>query len=486
MTDDLIDCSAERTSIGLLKADLVRNAADTMAEQERAVKIRAQLEERPTLVEAVNELDKVLTDPRIVQQQLWYREQTLLGGVKTQVSQLKSKISSEIGSLTLTAPFTDNAELFPNYDLLSKVQHAFINWQDYVSGIETEANYKLEVLSNTIQQLQTQWNARFEIAEAEYRECLRELDNDGISYQAFSERRRTISAKISELDDYDQEFRERILPQIQLLEEEREELLTELQKKRRAITEKREEKATALTSKLQETIRLRVHARASTESFENALRELVQGSYLQHPDIELLAAKCHPISLAKQLLKQQFDDLSKQSGLEQSKLIRIWGTIVERARVADLYNMQLTDVEDVVEIQLQVEQGKYRRLEDLSHGQKCMVVLMVALAEGNFPLLVDQPEDALHAPSIETGIVSNLRSRRGARQCIFATRSANILVSADAEQIIALHADAQSGEVAGTGSLDSFDHRRLIIYHVEGGEEAFRRRRAMYTLEPLQ
>ena len=33
---------------------------------------------------------------------------------------------------------------------------------------------------------------------------------------------------------------------------------------------------------------------------------------------------------------------------------------------------------------MQVSQGNYRTLEDLSHGQKCMVVLMIALAEGDF------------------------------------------------------------------------------------------------------
>ena len=136
----------------------------------------------------------------------------------------------------------------------------------------------------------------------------------------------------------------------------------------------------------------------------------------------------------------------------------------------------------IIEVQLEVKQGSYKNLEELSHGQKCRVVLMVALAEGDSPLLVDQPEDALHAPGIEEGIVSSLRNDRGARQCIFATRNANILVSADTEQIIALEADAENGWVKSTGSLDSYDHKRLVIYHVEGGSDAFRRRNTMYTL----
>ena len=209
------------------------------------------------------------------------------------------------------------------------------------------------------------------------------------------------------------------------------------------------------------------------------------GSRLHGSDIDLLAAKCHPVSLVKQLLAQDFEGLSTQCGVESAKLAKIWDTVAERERLADVYELQLTDVEDVIEVMLEVGEGTYRRLEDLAHGQKCMVVLMVALAEGDFPLLVDQQEDALHAPSIEEGIVSTLRSRRGTRQCIFATRNANILVSADAEQIIALKADANHGEVAGTGSLDRFDHRQLVIYHVEGGEEAFRLKQTIYTLRPV-
>ena len=172
---------------------------------------------------------------------------------------------------------------------------------------------------------------------------------------------------------------------------------------------------------------------ADGSALRRTLQEVTQGSYLNSSDLDLLATKCHPVSLVKHFIAQDFDSLSEQSGLGLSKLTRVWDTVVERDRAMELYDLQLTDVEDIIEVKLQVAQGTYRPLEDLSHGQKCMVVLMVALAEGEFPLLVDQPEDALHAPSIEKGIVSTLRSGRGTRQCIFATRNANILVSADAD-----------------------------------------------------
>ena len=483
LTDDLIDSSSERAVIDGLKASLKRNAAEVGTEQEKERNANSELEERPSLVEAIKDLDKVFKDERIVQQRSWYREQTLFKSAKAQFEQLHNRLPKALEPLGLSISWPQDRETLPNQDLLTKLENAIQIWQTYVSEMETEASSKLSDLMDKFEQVRRQWNERFDTAEALYRQLLEELDEDGIGLQALSQRRKNFEERVAVLDERDRELEEEIHPRIKNLETERENLLTELQDNRKAITKKREVKAKSLTTKLKHKIRLKVHARTHTEVFENALQEIAQGSYLQVSDYKVLSTKCHPIPFVKQLLAMDFDSLATKSGLEPTKFTRLWETIVERNRLSALYELQLTDVEDVIEVQLQVAQGNYRRLEDLSHGQKCMVVLMVALAEGDFPLLVDQPEDALHAPSIEEGIVATLRSERGSRQCIFATRNANILVSADAEQIIALEADAQRGQVAGTGSLDRFDHRRLIIYHVEGGEEAFQRRRTMYTLE---
>ena len=484
LTDDLIDCWDERASIDNLKASLRINAAEIMSEQEKESNARSQLEGRPSLIESVKEIDKVLTDSRIVEQQRWYIEQNSLDNAEAQADKLKDRLPDSMEPLVLSTPWPDDLDTLPNRDLIMKAQKAFRGWQDYIAALETEATSKYCELVKFLTQLRKQWDERFAKAEAGYRQVLEELDEDGVGLQVLSERRRDIQQQVSVLEDRERELNNEILPRIQALQAEREKLLTTLQDSRKAITNKREKKAKTLTAKLKHKIRLKVDSRANTNDFEKALQEIAQGSYLQSGDFETLADRCYPVPFVKRLLAEDFESLSMQSGLESSKLSRMRSTVVERERLAELYELQLTDVEDVIEVQLEVTHGHYRPLEELSHGQKCMVILMVALAEGEFPLLVDQPEDALHAPSIEEGIVETLRSRRGSRQCLFATRNANILVSADVEQIIALEADAQKGQVAGTGSLDRFDHRQLIIYHVEGGEEAFQRRKTMYTLEP--
>lgn len=82
--------------------------------------------------------------------------------------------------------------------------------------------------------------------------------------------------------------------------------------------------------------------------------------------------------------------------------------------------------------------------------------LLILLADGTAPVVVDQPEDALHAPWMEEYLVPRLRELRGSRQYLFATRSSSIVVSADAEQIITLKASA----IASTrGSLTSNSFR---------------------------
>ena len=89
---------------------------------------------------------------------------------------------------------------------------------------------------------------------------------------------------------------------------------------------------------------------------------------------------------------------------------------------------------------------------------------------------MDQPEDALHAPWIEEYLVDRLRSLRGSRQYVFATRSPGIVVSGDAEQIVTMKATAGHGAVEAAGSLERHELNNLALNHLEGGRIPFKRR----------
>ena len=481
LTDDLIDISDELVSIDNIKGKLQQNAASIISMEGNAKSIRRQVASKPTLVEDLSRVDKILPQDRIKEQELWYREQKMLNLAKEQINSLSGKLVDAMSKLDQLPKWGCELDGLPNKDSLSELEKALQIWQAQVANSQQDLSDKLDELIKIYTGIRQDWSVRFENKEAEYRVSLERLDVSGRGFQSLADLRRDIQEQISVLDEKSLTLDERVLPQIIELKKEREHLLTELQKYRKLITGKRENKAKDLTDQLKENVRLRVHARQNNELFKQLLTDIAQGSRLGEQNVDFLC-KCYPVPFVKKMLNNDFNDLANEYGVLASKLEAIWNTILDRNKLNELYELQLVDVDDIIEVQLEVRQGDYRNLEELSHGQKCRVILMVALAEGDFPLLVDQPEDALHAPGIEEGIVANLRNNRGARQCIFATRNANILVSADTEQIIALEADAENGRVQSTGSLDSYAHKELVIYHVEGGSEAFRRRNTMYTL----
>ena len=148
----------------------------------------------------------------------------------------------------------------------------------------------------------------------------------------------------------------------------------------------------------------------------------------------------------------------------------------------DILNFQAIDVEDSIEIQFRLLDQNYKNILQLSHGQKCMVILNIAMVEGAFPLLVDQPEDALDSQFIFDYVVTTLRAEKETRQFILTTHNANILVSSDTEQIFVMSATAENGQISSSGSIDRYDTRDLVLLNLEGGESAFDLRKKKYGL----
>jgi hypothetical protein len=127
----------------------------------------------------------------------------------------------------------------------------------------------------------------------------------------------------------------------------------------------------------------------------------------------------------------------------------------------------------------------------LSVGQKCTAILALALAEGTFPILIDQPEDEIDNEFIYRNLVPLLRRAKRQRQVILATHDPNLPVNADAELIVALEAKSETGESAFgmlktlpegrcVGSLDRPAVKLAVEEIMEGSEEAFLRRHTRY------
>jgi len=120
-------------------------------------------------------------------------------------------------------------------------------------------------------------------------------------------------------------------------------------------------------------------------------------------------------------------------------------------------------------------------LDILSMGQKGTVLLKLFLAEGDYPIILDQPEENLDNKFIYKELVSAMRTAKNNRQVIIATNNANLVVNTDADQIII--AEFNEGKISyKSGGLESPDIRQEIMPLLEGGFEAFKKREQKYGI----
>lgn len=123
-------------------------------------------------------------------------------------------------------------------------------------------------------------------------------------------------------------------------------------------------------------------------------------------------------------------------------------------------------------------------LERYSIGQKSTALIAFVLAHEEKKLfIIDQPEDDLDNHTVAKEIIDRIRQLKPSTQFIFATHNPNILVLGDSEQVVACqyHDDEKRIEFR-QGSIDSPDIQQTAINIMEGGQEAFDRRKNVYQL----
>ena len=123
-----------------------------------------------------------------------------------------------------------------------------------------------------------------------------------------------------------------------------------------------------------------------------------------------------------------------------------------------------------------------KELKHHSLGQRASALLLYVLSQRqNDAIIIDQPEDDLDNQTIYDDVIKLLREMKPHAQFIFATHNANFPVLGDAEQV---HACQYQDEKVATrsGSIDARPVQEAIINIMEGGQEAFNRRKEVYNL----
>lgn len=109
-------------------------------------------------------------------------------------------------------------------------------------------------------------------------------------------------------------------------------------------------------------------------------------------------------------------------------------------------------------------------IEEMSPGKKALVLLelLIGLEDSSCPILIDQPEDDLDNRSIYFDLVQFIRRKKEERQIIIVTHNANIVLGADAEEVIIANQDGKDTENEKT----RFEYRSGAIENDEVPKDA--------------
>ena len=125
--------------------------------------------------------------------------------------------------------------------------------------------------------------------------------------------------------------------------------------------------------------------------------------------------------------------------------------------------------------------------DKLSVGQRGTFFVCMKLATDPFgsPFIFDQPEDDLDNKFIMRELVPLFRGIKKYRQVIIATHNANLVVNADAEQVIVASNNEEklsyfSGSLEHTSSIEPLGIRENVCDILEGGQTAFESREKKY------
>ncbi|MCJ2044139.1 AAA family ATPase [Methylobacterium sp. J-078] len=138
-----------------------------------------------------------------------------------------------------------------------------------------------------------------------------------------------------------------------------------------------------------------------------------------------------------------------------------------------------------------VSQGQRIPFERASPGQQASALLELLLRQTAGTLIVDQPEDDLDNRVI-MHIVNRIKTSKAARQIIFATHNANLVVNGDADKVVTMVATVPEDRApAGTGrikvlvdgAIDTPAVRDAVTDIMEGGQAAFDLRARKYGFE---
>ena len=352
-----------------------------------------------------------------------------------------------------------------------------------VKQMEIELNISLKSCARELTSLARELKASHQRMSAEVAIKLADLKSRGIAtdmpgLELLLRQKTSVAKEIAAVEQRSGERKQCL--------EQRKKLREDLAEVREKMTARRKEQLKGINDNLGETIKdytifVKYDEAGITTEFESFIQEKMRGTYLQDNSIADLCSRIAPSRLADLVLERQHGRIANEA-----KISKEWAEkIVDKLCYWEiLFHLQALAKQPKPTITVRTKSVPTREIPvlQLSDGQRHTILLTIAmLAESNVPLIIDQPEDDLDNAFIFSSIVATLRQIKERRQVILVTHNANIAVLGDSEQILPMFRENDCGMTKDTGSIDTDATKRCVLDILEGGPDAFQRRKEMYS-----
>ncbi len=469
LVDAKLDLTESDKRIASTESKLHVNGADLIAARRKVQTLTEQAGEAERLKERELALSALFDGDLVKAQGLWATEQAAMTVLAEAVDAIRF---DRPGSPEPATP-----KMKPEHDaLFTRIRAAQDDFKTAVNEAEKQVTASLASLKTAVKKVKSELDAEFENFKKQLDEALEKSGDTSLA--RLRRELETVQTNLSKAESAAQTLKNEAQPEHDRLSEERETLLAALKQARDDRRMLRRARVEELNKKMSGFVKIDIPNKGDTAEFRQALSVLKVGSHLREQVLDLIADNVRPYKLVRALWSGDMSHTGTlPQGVAATDISRLHTNVADRDLWQLLLDAQFIDTPDVLNVKFRKpESQQYARIEDLSHGQKSTAILVILLADGENPVLIDQPEDALHAPWIEEYLVDRLRDLRGTRQYMFATRSPGLVVSADSEQLITMRATADNGEVEACGSLERHDLNRLALHHLEGGKTPFARR----------
>ena len=464
-----------------VKRELDKNRRDLIEVRGELQQIGEHLAALPGLEETLKRFRDAGLEERLSEQSLLVREERILTSIPERVAPFRDCLESLQERLPIDRTFLSSQALadLPGAEILSGANAVLEQLDRDLRQVVKNLAISLQNADQGVARVRSAWDTRRQEVQGAYEEILRELQKSRVDGEEFIRLRR----RIEEL----RPLRER---EVQVRRDEKEHSyrrrarLVEWEDLKAKDFRRLDRAAKTVNRKLQGSVQVEVTAGGDREPLFQILKTHIGGRLSEAID-SLRSVRDLSLTQFVEACRTGPAVLNKQFGITPAQAERL-----TKAAPEVLMRLEELELLPTTEIRLNTaptgEPPAWQALEDLSTGQKATAVLLLLLLESDAPLIVDQPEDDLDNRFITEGVVPRMRDEKQQRQFVFSTHNANIPVLGDAELIVGLSAsgEAEYGHARvpteHMGSIDSAPVRELIEEILEGGKEAFERRRRKY------